>query len=67
MQADAASRHRYRMITLWLWIVALALMVTGAIPDFIAGAGLDTYLSLAGCALAVVGVVWTAVRLRSDA
>ncbi len=64
MHADAATRHRYRKITLWLWIVALAFFISGTTLDFIAGAAFDTYLSLAGCVLAVVGVVWTAVRLR---
>ncbi len=64
MQAEAGDRRKYWKRALWLWIVALALAGTAVIIDFSVDADLDAYLSLAACIVMVVGVVWTAVRMR---
>ena len=47
-----------------VFAIVVALAGTAVIFDFSVDADLDAYLSLAACIVMVVGVVWTAVRMR---
>ena len=67
MQVDAGASRKYWKTALWLWIVALVLAGSAAIIDFLVDADLDAYLSLVACVFMVIGIVWTAVRMRHAA